>query len=345
MLITILVVLGLLFLILGHEAGHFAAAKFFKMKVDEFGVGFPPKLFSRRKGETEYSVNLLPIGGFVRIAGENDRIAGNITELQKLPAEEQKKFFFAQPALNRSVVILAGVAANVLLGWLLFSGIYMIGTGSRVIVGGVEPGSPADLAGIKEGDLMLNFNNYREFIDYANSHRGQEVTLLTSQAGKERSVTLTPRLRTEEGQGAIGVMLAGVVREPFYAALWHGAQDTLYTITQTFKGLGHLLRNIVQYGSVPKDIVGPVGIFNIAQGAGQAGFVFLLNILGLISVNLAVLNLLPVPALDGGRFLMIIVEKIKGSPVSIKTEAWVNGLGMALLLLLMLAVTVRDIIN
>lgn len=343
MIIALIVVFGLALLIIGHEAGHFFGAKWLKMKVDEFGIGFPPRMFARRRGETEYSANWLPFGGFVRIAGENDRILDATGAFGNLPAEEKKKLFYFRPAWQRSIVILAGVVMNFVIGWLLISAIYMIGTPFMVIVSGVQADSPAAAAGIQDGDMIQGFTTAAQFSEFTRANRGKEIALSVIRDGSERSFTVA--LREETEQGALGVALAeaGVSREDPLTAFISGAKTTRYLTKATVVGFYDLLKNLLFRAAVPAGVMGPVGIFGIAQTAGGAGLVPLIQLLALISINLAVLNLVPFPALDGGRFIMIIIEKIKGSPIPRRAEAAVNGIGFAFLVLLMVIITVRDV--
>lgn len=345
MFATLLILIGLAILIIGHEAGHFFAAKKMGMRVDEFGFGFPPKIWGRKRGETEYSFNLLPFGGFVRIAGENERLLGDVEKLESLPPEEKKHFFMFQAPWRRSVVVLAGVAANFLLGWLLVSAVFMIGTKPTLDVYQVQSGSPAEAAGIRPGDIIQNFNTAEEFISYTGENRGREITITVRRGTELLNFKVIPRAETLPGEGAVGIIFAGIVPRGPVTALKDGLYTTFRISWLTFSAFYEMIKEIFTRGAVPKDIVGPVGIFSVAQESVKTGIINFIQLLALISVNLAVLNLLPFPALDGGRFALILVEKIKGSPVPRKAEAWLNGLGFALLILLMLVVTFRDIVK
>ncbi len=346
MLTPIFVIVGLAVLILGHEAGHFFAAKWMNMKVDEFGFGFPPRVWKRRQGETEYSFNLLPFGGYVKIAGENDRIMGDMEKLEALSPEEKKRLFFFQAPWRRSVVILSGVLANFLIGWLLFSAVFAIGTAPALVVYEVQAGSPAEQMGIKAGDIIVNFKTTEEFTAFGRAHAGEEINIQIKRQNEGLNFTVVPRVDPEPGQGAVGLVFAGIAPRGPLTALRDGFLTTVDMAKMTINGFYSLLKNLILTGTLPGEIVGPVGIFVIAQDAGQAGGLFyLLQLIAFISINLAVINLIPFPALDGGRFLLILLEKIKGSPIPRRAEAWINGVGFVLLLLLMLVVTVRDIIR
>lgn len=345
MFTAILIFLGLAILIVIHEAGHFFAAKAMGMKVEEFGFGFPPKIFGRRKGETEYSFNWLPFGGFVSIAGENDRLLGEAEKLESLPPEEKKRLFMFQAPWRRSAVILAGVIANFLLGWLLISGVFMVGTAPTLEVYQVQQMSPAEAAGIRAGDIIRNFKTAEEFIAYTAENRGREVSIKVQRGGEFLTFKVVPATETAPGKGAVGLVFTGIVpREPLPAL-----EDGFYTAGRiarlTLAAFYEMVKGIVTSGVVHEGIVGPVGIFFIARESAAAGVINFIQLLAFISVNLAVMNLIPFPALDGGRFILILVEKLNGSPLPRRAEAWLNGMGFALLILFMLVVTIRDVVR
>lgn len=360
-MIILLVIIGLSILILGHETGHFLAARIFKLKVDEFGFGFPPRIFAwkskikvmegetlrQAQGETEYSFNALPLGGFVKIAGENDRIGGDVEKLQTLTPEEKKRIFLFQPAWKRSVIILAGVAVNFVLGWILFSAVLMMGTPKALIITSVQPGSPAEAVGIRTNDIVKGYVDSETFVNFVNTNRGKEIVVAVLREGKELSFKAIPRVKTGADEGALGVGLqsAGADKEGFFSAIVLGFKQMIFVTGATLKGFYLIIAGIISSGKLSADITGPVGIFSIANQIGKIGLAYLISLVALISVNLAVINLIPFPALDGGRFFMILIEKIKGSPVPVKVEAIINGVGFVLLLALMAVVTVRDVIK
>lgn len=346
------IILGILFLIIAHELGHFITAKFFKMRVDEFGVGLPPRLFGRKWGETIYSLNWLPLGGFVRIRGE-DRDPEDLANLS--PEEKSHLFMFQSPG-KKALVIVAGVLINFLVGWMLLSAVFFAGTPTLVYIDQIAPGSPAEMAGLSVGDVIFKYAALGEapanedtsadhFLAFVNDHRGQPVSLEVMRTGKNIVVKVTPRLEPPAGEGALGLGFREVGIEPqsFPEAIGLGLEQSIEVVKVTFSGLGDLLSTIFRKGSVPDGVVGPVGIFSFAYDSGRIGLVYLLQVLGLISINLAVLNLLPFPALDGGQLVFIVIEKVRGTLLKTSTKSIVNTAGLLMLLLLIVLISVRDI--
>ncbi len=349
MLIFLIVIISLSLLILSHEAGHFLVAKLFKLKINEFGFGFPPRIFAKRKHETEYSLNWLPFGGFVKIAGENEAMpfdeSGEAAGRKEISKSEKKRLFSFQPAWKRSLIILAGVAVNFLIGWILISAVLMVGTPQTLVITGIQPNSPAATVGLMDGDIIHGFTKSSDFIRFVDAHRGGQITVTIDRGGKELTFTATPRVKMRAREGALGVFLAegGAAKEGIIAALYNGLKASLAISWAVLATFYLLVKNLFIHGSLLAGVVGPVGIFSVAAEAGKIGFVYLVQLIGLISLNLAVINLIPFPALDGGRFLFILIEKIKGSPIPRKAEAWLNGAGFAFLIFLIFLITVRDV--
>jgi len=351
MLTFLIIIIGLSLLILGHEFGHFAAAKLFGLKVDEFGFGFPPRLFAWQKGETKYSLNWLPFGGFVKIAGENDSI-NDAGAAEVEPAEKNRLFYF-QPAWKRAIVLVAGVTVNFIIGWIMVSFIFMVGTPTAIFISNVENGSPAATAGLKNGDIVRNYylneaekqpaGKIDDFISFINANRGKELTLELIREKGEETVRVVPR--ADESEPGLGVVLqeAGVPKTSFFRAFYEGLIQSSRMVWMTFVSFLKLIQGLVFRGSLLPGIVGPVGIISVAQEAGEIGLIYLFQLIALISINLAVINLLPFPALDGGRLFMILIEKIKGAPLSRRTEALANGIGFLFLISLIILITIRDI--
>jgi regulator of sigma E protease len=331
-------IIGFSILILAHEFGHFWVARKFKMPVKEFGIGFPPRAWAKKaKDGIEYSINWLPIGGFVRIAGEGD----DPTEKES----DDPNIFRNRSVSQRAAVMIAGVAVNFILGWFLIAAALSIGTPPAIVVTGIQKNSPASTAGFKEGDAILGFPSSASFISYSKENLGKELTLRVLRDGRESEVRVTPRVNAPQGEGAIGLGVsdAGSPAMPIYKAAVEAVREVWFIVVMSLTAFGTLLAGIFTHGSVSADVMGPVGILNTAKHTGALGLVYLLRLMGLISVNLAVLNLMPFPALDGGRILFLAIERVIRRKLPQNAEAWVNVAGFGLLLLLILVITVRDV--
>ena len=331
-MLTLTTLILLIILILGHEWGHFIAAKLLKIRVDEFGVGFPPKLFSKKWGETEYSFNLLPFGGFVRIHGENE-LDGKITD--------PKRSFFSQPLWKKAIVMSAGVLMNFIIGWFAFTVVLMIGVTPGVQIQSIAPMSPAEEAGFVVGEIITGFSSSEEFSAFVKEHQGEKIVL--------NDKDITPRVDVPEGEGALGISY--VFNEESSAGIFEniflGFQVALSTLWAIFAALGGFIWGIFTGNfSVLEEVSGPVGVFVVVKEATQLGVIYLIQLLGLISLNLAVLNTIPFPALDGGRLLFESLRKLFGDKIfHKKLELVVNVAGFIFLIALMILVTIKDIIN
>lgn len=354
MLTLIAFIAVLAILVLAHEWGHFTAARRLGIAVEEFGVGFPPRLTSFLRGSTRYSINLLPLGGFVKLKGEGGE------------AREELDSFAAQKPWRRAVVLVAGVGMNIVTAWVLLSLSLVIGVPTAlsdaevthasdvaIQVIGVAPGSPADNAGIITGDSIkkadnVPINRIGELQNYLRGRSGQPVSLTLDRAGQSLSVIATPTiLDGSAGQPAIGVSLvhSGMLRYPWYTAVARGAQDTWNLTGQILSAFGHLFRDLIIRGSVPQDIAGPVGIAVLTGQVVELGFIYLLQFTALLSLNLAIINIFPFPALDGGRLLFVVLEKLRRKPVSQRVEGLAHQIGFSILIALVLIVTYRDIVR
>ena len=333
MLSGLIVVVGLSLLIIIHELGHFWAAKYFGVWVEEFGLGFPPRLFKKKMGETTYSFNAIPLGGFVKMHGEVE-VLGGLTDGHSVP---ESRTFIKQSPWKRVIIILAGVTMNFLAGWLIISSVFWLGSPPIIIIDSVVKNSPAEAAGLKSGDLILNWD-IQKLITFINQNQSKEITLNIKRGNETLEITVVPRAQIIPGEGALGVILRGgsIPSQNFFVGLYNG-------LLTSFAVVWAIITGVYQIFITPANIVGPVGIFKVAVGAGEIGLVYVLQLLGLISLNLAVLNILPIPALDGGRLLFIIIEKIRGRAFTVKTEMRANAWGFTLLLTLILLVTVKDV--
>lgn len=351
-IITFVLILSLLVLI--HELGHFLTAKFFKMRVEEFGIGIPPKakhLF--RKWGVDFTLNWLPIGGFVRLYGEDpgDEAQSNSPEA-----------FFNKPVWQRAVVLFAGVAMNFLLATVLFGAVYSVlgipTKTDKVNITEVKPGSPAEKVGLKKDEVVisvfkgkeeLKFAGVEGFVKTVAGHKGEELTINVLDAGKQISVKVTPRKDPPPGEGALGVVLDDMEMKkyPWYEMPFRGVEvgmrEAISWGKMILEQLGVLLKTIVSGKGVPKDVAGPVGIYQASKDIYKFGILAVLQFMGVLSVNLAVLNVMPFPALDGGRIAFLLVEKIVGKKLKNKVEGYVHTAGMIFLLSIMFLITIRDV--
>jgi len=370
--------LVLSFLVLIHELGHFLAAKWIGTHVEEFGLGYPPrvkKLFT--KWNTVFTLNALPFGGFVRIWGddaeqlESDEKAAKASGEEIVnPAPKGSIPFGNQPQWKRLIVILAGITVNFVFGVLAFATIYSI-TGipertGNVVISQVVENSPAQAVGLQAGDEVISLesdqqsrteiHNTLEFIQRIEMVRGQEVQMMIRRDGAEQQLTVTPRTveETPAGQGSLGVGLDMNMEYRFYP--WYempfrgmavGIQDAFALSGLILQTLGDMVGRIFLRGQVPSDISGPVGIVDqaVQMQAVRQGWIGTLNWAGLLSINLAVMNLLPIPALDGGRAVFIILETFIGKARRLRWERLVNGYSFFFLIGLILLITLKDVIG
>jgi regulator of sigma E protease len=369
MILTILIfviVLGLLVFV--HEAGHFLVAKKSGMEVNEFGFGFPPRLIGIQKVDgkwrvvgrrmkiesnaTIYSINWIPLGGFVKILGENN------------DSENNPKSFVNRAFWPRFFTLVAGVLMNVVLAWVLLSIGFAVGlpvasdgeslpggarlTDQRVAIVDIIPNSPATKAGLQAGDTILkldgqevgDLNQVRKFIY---DHKGQKIVFEIKRLSQPMTLEVLSDANPPSNSGPTGVGLASVgeLRLPWYQALWQGAVTTFTQLKAIIVGLVGLFTS----GQGFQNIGGPVKIAQLTGQVARIGFIPLLQFVAFLSLNLALLNSLPIPALDGGRILFLVIEKIRGKRNNPQWEQTANAIGFVLLLLLMVFVTARDVIG
>jgi regulator of sigma E protease len=353
----------LVVLILVHEFGHFIVAKLTGMRVDEFGIGFPPRLWSKKIGETEYSINALPFGGFVRIYGED------ATDTDVLRSE---RAFSARPKLAQALTLVAGITMNLLLAYVLITATLVMGTprqleenevataqNVQLMISDVLPGSPAAQAGLHIADAItkvekseadtLSTNDPDTFISYVSSTQ-QPLTLTIERNYQQQTVTVAPKpgvLSSDPARPALGVSVTqvGIVPETLAKAPVDGAIYTWGVTKETAKGLAGFFAQAVTLNADLSQVAGPVGIAGAVGNAYADGLAALLSIAAVISINLAIINLLPIPALDGGRLLFVLIEAVIRRPVKPSVAAAVNGVGFFLIILLMLVVTASDILK
>lgn len=365
--IIFIVILGILIFV--HELGHFVTARRNGIKADEFGFGFPPRLFglyrNEQSGRTEfvwgnkeivsrntvYSFNWIPLGGFVRIKGENG-------------AEKNEADSFAsKSAWVRIKVLAAGVIMNFILAWALFSFGFILGTPEAIdpsVVGGqsskiqisqVIADSPASVMGLQVGDEILKkqngvrFESVKDVQEYINSKKGQALELKIKRGEQVLNLRGMPREDAATGRGLLGVSLVQteIMKYTWFESLWKGTEAVFNLIVLMLTSLFEIIKNLIVGNGVTADVAGPVGIAMLTKQVATLGLVYVLNFIAILSVNLGIVNALPIPALDGGRILFILIEKIKGNPVTQRTEQLFHTIGFALLILLMIAITFRDV--
>lgn len=360
MLTAIIFIIVLAILIFVHELGHFVTARAAGIRVDAFKIGFGPRLFHWTRGGTEYGVNLIPFGGFVKIHGENP-------DEEAVSGPDAARSFVNKPRWKQVMVLVAGVTFNFLFAWLLYSGAFMSGvtattdgfekyadqfTNERVMITYIEKGSPAEKAGIKEGDVLVleaGPNPIEKVQQKINENGTKPLTLEVRRplpSGLQK-IEVTPVTGLVEGKYAIGIAMQNVgdLRLPFFTAIWEGLHYTLVMIRETAVGLYTFIANIFQGTANFSDVAGPIGIAGIVGNAAQLGFTYLVMITALISINLGVINLIPFPALDGGRTLFVLIEGVIRRRISMKFTNIVNTVGFVLLMLLMVVVTYKDVVK
>jgi regulator of sigma E protease len=351
-------------LILVHEVGHLIVAKWSGMRVDEFGLGYPPRAATLgRIGETQVTLNWLPFGGFVKIYGEDAATEG-------MP---DPRAFGARPRILQALVLVAGIVMNLLFAYVLLTAALTLGTpralsdsqltearNVQLAVAQVLPDSPAIAAGIEAGDTIAGAtdasgqwssseaSNADTFTAFVAASNGTPITLAIDRNGKDLSITAVPAQNVvpdDSSRYALGLSIApiGILPLSFGQSMLQGAEITYAVTIETAQGLAHFFVGIFTLHADLSEVSGPVGIAGVVGTAAQTGFGDLLSIAALISINLALINLIPVPALDGGRLLFVIIESIIRRPIKPSIANSINSISFALLILLMVVVTVHDI--
>ncbi|MEA3248913.1 MAG: RIP metalloprotease RseP [Patescibacteria group bacterium] len=353
--ITFIVVLSII--VFAHEFGHFYCAKKSGVAVEEFGFGFPPRIFGVKKGDTIYSINWIPIGGFVRLKGESGE------------NEKDSDSFGSKSAAKRGIIIGAGVVMNIFLAWVLISIGLVFGlpqiiedeaslpgfvkvSEEKVYVVNILEETPASEAGIEIGDIISTVDG--ETITSMDQFAGMtgargdsplQISLLREEEYVE--VSVSPAILEVTGRPGIGVGLlkTGIVSYPFYLAPLQGLAVTATYTKEIALAFARIIGELVTGQGPSVDISGPVGIAVVTGEVARHGWRHLLQFTALLSINLGIINVLPLPALDGGRLLFLAIERLRGRPVSRRVEAAIHNTGFALLLLLVVLVTYGDVVR
>ncbi len=372
-ILIFIIILGVLIFV--HELGHFVMAIRNGIKADEFGFGFPPRIFGFVRSEktgrfklvfgnkkiesvnTVYSINWIPLGGFVKIKGENGE------------GENEKDSFSAKSAWVRIKVLSAGVIMNFLLAWLLFSAIFVMGApesisddasvvSPKVQISQVLENTPAMEMGLKVGDEIsklcaasgsgcISVEKTVQVQDFISASKGMEILMEIKRGDEILKLKGVPRMEYPADQGSLGISLArtAMVKYPWYQSITKGFMAVIDFVMMILGALFALAKMLFVKSSVPLDISGPVGIAIITKQVAALGLVYVLQFAAILSINLGIINALPFPALDGGRVFFILIEKIKGSPVSKNFEQLAHTAGFLFLIILMVVITFRDISN
>jgi regulator of sigma E protease len=350
MILTILIIFfSLIGLIVLHELGHFILAKLFGVKVEEFGIFLPPRLIGKKIGETIYSLNLLPFGAFVKLYGEE----GGVEDIRS---------FSEKPIWQRALIIVGGVASFWIISIILLSIVMGLGVSvgvsdeengtlvnPKVQVLAVAPNSPAEIAGIKVGDTLRQFNKVKEVQEFTEEYAGQEVTLTIGRGGRTFEVSLVPRLDPPEDEKAIGVVLArtAIKSYPWYQAPIKGIEATVESTGIIIITLAEVSGGFLLGKGLPPGVqlVGPIGIGSLMIQFAGLGINYYLHFIAVISIYLAIFNILPIPALDGGKLVFLGIEAVKKKPVSPKIEQRITAVFFTLLIVLIVWITINDIIR
>lgn len=353
MILTIIIALISLVLLMAlHEFGHFIAAKYFKIDVEEFGIGYPPKIWAKKFKGTLYSLNLIPFGAFVKIVGESEKV-------------DSERSYSTKPFWQKSIVILGGVVSFWIVSAIIFT--YIMASGfpsqiednenypnAKIQILAVAQDSPADKAGIRIGDEVVKFSasnmdffidKVKDFQDLIAQYKGKEVALTIVRGSKTLDVSVTPRASAPEGQGALGVALArtAIKSYPWHIAPIEGVKTTYFITKMAVLSWYEALSKLFQRQPTGVQIMGPVGIFSLFAQAGDMGVNYFLQLIAVISIYVSLFNILPIPAVDGGKFLFLVIEKLRGKPLNQNAVSKIELFFFSLLIILMLFVTIKDI--
>lgn len=356
MLAALTFIIILVILVVIHELGHFFAAKKNDVYVEEFGVGFPPRAIGKKFGETLYSLNWLPLGGFVKLYGEEYHEEDKLEKKQKIPAS---RAFVNKKPWQKTVIIVAGVVMNFLLGWVIISYLFTSGVPipAGVTIIDVQENSPAQTIGLQKNDRVVSIGKgddvteitaTYELIQATKKFSGETVDLVIERNGQLTSHSIEARANPPQDQGAFGIVINQEVEQkkyPWYTAPFYGLQRSFDMTRMIATEILKIPYQLITQQKTDVEFSGPVGIARVVGEAREYGIKPLLEIMALLSLNLAVINILPFPALDGGRLVFIIYEWVTGKRPNQNFEKYLNLVGIIILLSLSAWVTVYDILK
>ncbi len=322
----------LLILVIPHEWGHLIVAKLCGVKVNEFSVGMGPLLFKKQKGETQYSVRLLPLGGYCAMEGEEEAV-------------DDPRSYSSKTPLQKIAILLAGVTMNIIIAILAVTLAYLIAGIPSTTLGSVTPDSPAAAAGLQAGDKIIEIDGteIRKWDDVVTTidgyHKGDKMEIVYSRDGKSRSAFLTPAYDEKEDRYMVGIV-AGMTRNPIECI--KAGFTTTWELNKMMIGA---FQSMIKKGVNKDDVAGPVGLVRVVNQTASYGFTSYLMLLALVSLNLAFFNIIPIPGLDGGKIFFILLKLISGGRINDDMEYKATIVGMALLLAMFVFVTYNDIMN
>jgi len=338
-MVTILIFFAVLsLLVFVHELGHFLAAKWAGVKVEEFGFGLPPRVLGKKIGQTLYSINLLPIGGFVKLLGEDGEFA-TIGDPKSFSVKSPKK---------RALILLAGVVGNLILATFIFTFLFNVGLPvfmEKPMFIEVDAGGIADLAGLKQWDKIIKMDDTKidyhwDASDYIRAHTGKEIKMVVKREETKLSFKVTPK-------PLLGVTISNLkdLKEVWWKTPYYGILETGKTLVQMATGIASLIYSLFGGEKIATEVTGPIGIADMTRFFAELGYRYLLQFVALLSVNLAFMNVLPFPALDGGRLIFVAYELITKKKAKAGIEARVTQVGFAILIAFMLWITVKDVLR
>ena len=329
---AVLVVIMLLVLVIPHEWGHLIVAKLCGVKVNEFSVGMGPLIFKKQKGETQYSVRLLPLGGFCAMEGEEEAV-------------DSPRSYSSKTPLQKIAILLAGVTMNIIIAVLAVTIVYAVAGVPSNTLGEVTPGSPAAIAGIQAGDRIIEIDgnpvrSWNDVLENVDAYEGgRQMEVVFKRGGETQSVMVDPKLDEESKRYLIGIT-AGITRDPV-TCITGGAAYTW----ELNKMMLNAFAGMSRHGIKRDDVSGPVGLVKVVGQSAEHGFTTYLMLLALVSLNLAFFNILPIPGLDGGKIFFILLKVISGGRINDDMEYKATVAGMILLITLFALVTYNDITN